>query len=81
MNLIDQGIFVREINLPMHIKGITVPNSDGTFDIYINTNLRDGLKQATLEHELRHIKLDHFYITTECIAIEEIAADCRIRTQ
>ena len=39
----------------------TLPNSDGTFDIYINQNLPEEWQEAALRHELNHIRMDHFY--------------------
>ena len=54
-------IFVRTIPLPEAIRAVTLPNDDGTFDIYVNGNLPDELQQKALDHELRHIRKDHFY--------------------
>ena len=53
--------FVRLIELPPSIEGCTVPNDDGSFDIYINMHLSEERRRSKLEHELRHIRLDHFY--------------------
>lgn len=54
-------IFVRMVALPETIPAVTIPNDDGTFDIYINAVLPELLQNRALEHELRHIHLDHFY--------------------
>ena len=75
MSLTDKGIYVREISLPLHIKGVTIPNEDGTFDVYINADLPDYCKCLALKHELKHINLDHFYKPCECVAAEELAAN------
>lgn len=75
MNLRDQGIFVRLIPLPRGVKGVTIPNCDNTFDVYINSNLSDQSKRKALDHELRHIKFDHFYKPYENIVIEEMTAN------
>lgn len=53
--------FVRYVALPISVRAVTLPNTDGTFDIYINQNLCEEAQQAALRHELRHIKLGHFY--------------------
>ena len=53
---------VRLVALPMSVEGVTVPNDDGSFDIYINSQLPEGRRQSVLEHELRHIRLEHFYL-------------------
>lgn len=55
------NIIVRLISLPVTVRAVTLPNDDGTFDIYINTNLPEELKQKALDHELGHIRKDHFY--------------------
>jgi hypothetical protein len=52
--------YVRLIPLPVKVEGVTLPNDDGSFDIYINSRLSPALQQATLEHELRHIRRGHF---------------------
>lgn len=53
--------FVRIVVLPPKIDGVTVPNDDGTFDIYINALLSEERQINRLEHEIRHISMDHFY--------------------
>ena len=54
-------IFVRLILLPDTVRAVTIPNDDGTFDIYINRCLPEELQNRALEHELEHIRRDHFY--------------------
>lgn len=53
--------FVHILKLPNAVHAVTLPNDDGTFDIYINSNLPEELQQRWLRHEIRHINLDHFY--------------------
>lgn len=55
------NIFIRLIPLPDTVRAVTIPNDDGTFDIYINQNLPDELRNRALNHELEHIRRDHFY--------------------
>ena len=54
-------IFVRMIALPEAVRAVTIPNNDGTFDIYINSCLPEELQNRALKHELEHIQQDHFY--------------------
>ena len=54
--------YVRLVSLPAKVEGVTLPNDDGSFDIYINSRLSPLRQQETLEHELRHIRHEHFYL-------------------
>jgi hypothetical protein len=53
---------VRLIPLPIKVEGVTLPNDDGSFDIYINSRLSPARQQETLAHEMRHIRHEHFYL-------------------
>lgn len=54
--------FIRRVEFPNRsVRAATFPNDDGTFDIYVNTLLSEPEQQRALEHELRHIRLGHFY--------------------
>lgn len=55
------NIFIRFVPLPEAVRAVTLPNDDCTFDIYVNANLPDELKQRAIDHELEHIQRDHFY--------------------
>ena len=54
--------FVRYVALPVKVEGVTIPNSDGTFDIYINSTFSEQQQKEILHHELCHIRNDHFYM-------------------
>ena len=54
--------YVRLVPLPVKVEGVTLPNEDGSFDVYINSRLSPARQQETLEHELRHIRQEHFYL-------------------
>lgn len=53
--------FVRLVELPRTVNGVTLPNDDGTFDIYLNSLLTEDEQKTALEHEIEHIIQDHFY--------------------
>lgn len=55
------NIFVRMIALPNTVQAVVLPNDDGTFDIYLNSNLPEAIQIKALEHELEHIRQDHLY--------------------
>lgn len=67
--------FVRLVPLPASIDGVTVPNDDGTFDIYLNANLCEAKQQDRLQHEIKHIVEDHFYQESKSVAQLEREAD------
>lgn len=73
MELIDRGIYVRLLNLPMAVKGVTTPNEDDTYNVFINENLSDMARRIVLDHELRHIYSDHFNSLVPLAQIEEDA--------
>ncbi len=60
--------FVRLISFPCTVHGVTVPNDDGTFDIYLNENLSEPMLRDRLKHEISHICEDHFYRETMAIS-------------
>ena len=55
------SIFIRIVPLPHCIRAVTIPNDDVTFDIYVNESLPDEWREKALQHELNHIRMDHFY--------------------
>lgn len=54
-------IFIRGIELPGSVRGVTVKNGDDDFIVFINTCLSPQVQTAATIHEIRHIKKDHFY--------------------
>jgi hypothetical protein len=70
-------IFVHELQLPMCIHATTIPDNNGDFTIILNSLLSPRVKKEALEHELVHIKMNHFYNDCLEIADEEMEAnDC-----
>lgn len=57
----SNSVFIRSIALPHSVRAVTLPNDDGTFDVYVNATLPEELQIAAIEHELNHIRKDHFY--------------------
>lgn len=67
--------YVRLVPLPATIDGVTLPNDDGTFDIYINATHSETHQQDSLQHEINHIMDDHFYQETRSVAALEAEAN------
>ena len=54
------SIFIRETKMPLTIRAFTVPDENGDYNIYINSDLSDEAKKSALEHEKRHIENNDF---------------------
>ena len=67
---------MRVVDLPAAVRGVTVPNDDGTFSVYINALYDVETQRQTLEHELEHLARDHFYAAAP-IAAQEAEASGR----
>ena len=72
--IIDDCAYIRSATFPRHIDAVTLPNADGTFDIYVNSVLSPQKQIAALKHELNHIERDHFY-KNDGIKLIEAEAD------
>ena len=55
-----ETIFIRGVQLPPTVKGVTVTDADGNYNVYINLLLSDEAKHIAVHHELIHIKKHHF---------------------
>ena len=67
--------FVRTVEFPRTVNGVTLPNDDGTFDIYLNAALTEDEQKTALEHEIEHIIQDHFYNDVKPLRQIEAEAD------
>jgi len=52
--------YIRLIDLPASVKGMTIQDEEGFFNIYINSKLNFEQQQQTIEHELCHIMRGDF---------------------
>jgi len=68
-------IFIHELRLPMTVHAATVPDSNGDYTIIVNSDLSTRAKRKAAEHELVHIKKEHFYQDCLDIADEENEAN------
>ncbi|MBE6778317.1 MAG: ImmA/IrrE family metallo-endopeptidase [Ruminococcaceae bacterium] len=74
MGLESDGIYVRFLSLPPGVNGATVTNSDGTLDIYINSQLGEEGRRRALEHELCHARGSHLWVARS-VAVDEWLAN------
>ena len=54
-------VIVRTIDMPTDIKGMTILDEDGNYNIYINDRLSYDMRLQVYEHELTHVgRSDHY---------------------
>ncbi|WP_458862332.1 hypothetical protein [Acidaminobacterium chupaoyuni] len=66
-------IFIRPLALPARVHAVTVTDENGDFNVYVNTQICSALQEDACVHELRHIRLQHFY-DHEPVIINELLA-------
>lgn len=52
--------YIRYVDLPSRTKGLTVEDSDGFYNIYINAKLSAYEQKEAISHELIHIERNDF---------------------
>jgi hypothetical protein len=70
--LYDCDVFVRLVPLPAGAQALVLPNDDLTYDVYVNSNICRAKQEKALDHELKHIKKDHF---RSCLPIWQIESE------
>lgn len=55
-----ETIYIRGVELPLTVKGITVTDADGNYNVYINLLLSEEARDRAVKHELVHIEKQHF---------------------
>lgn len=54
------NIFLRYAALPSTVRGLTVQDEAGDYNIYVNARLTYEANQQTLQHEIQHITSNDF---------------------
>lgn len=67
------SVIIRKINLPYGVNGITVLDSCGDYNIYINDKISYDQQVVAFRHEVEHIKQGHFYSNERLAQLEELA--------
>lgn len=62
MELLGNNICIRYIPLPFHCGGFTIMDDECFYNMYINSLSSLDRQRKTIEHELKHIKKDHFFL-------------------
>lgn len=66
-------IIVRIIDLPWSIKGVTVVDENGDYNLYLNSRYTYEAQLTAYHHESRHINRNHFYDDNP-VAVDEADA-------
>lgn len=61
---------IRLVNLPDRVRGFTVVDIDGLFNIYINQGLPYHAQVLAFHHEMQHIFRDDFFNRADIQAVE-----------
>jgi len=64
---------VRVIKLPTTIRGVTIPDPEGCYNVYINKNLSCEMQKEVLLHETAHIVNGDFCSNEPVSVLEERA--------
>lgn len=64
-------IIVRLVPLPPSVKGFTIPDENGDYNIYLNVSLDDAELCQAYDHEVEHIGHGHFYDDVKSVAVKE----------
>jgi len=54
------GVFIRYLPLPHTVKGLTVQDEEGNYNVYLNARLSYESHTETLQHEIKHILNNDF---------------------
>lgn len=65
-----EDIIVRVVPLPDKVRGATVLDENGDYNIYLNDNLSPTQRKRSYEHELFHILNNDFFSERSRTAIE-----------
>lgn len=54
-------LIVRYIDMPYGVKGVTVKDGEGDYNIYLNSRYSPDVRTTALRHEVEHIRRGDFY--------------------
>lgn len=66
-------VYIRGVELPAKVRGVTVLDENDDFNVYINTVLSPEVQKKAAQHELRHIRKNHFY-NSDPVIVNELEA-------
>lgn len=55
------AVIVRVIDLPFGVRGMTIKDEEGDYNIYLNGKYSSDIRADAFHHEVEHIIRNHFY--------------------
>lgn len=55
------SIIIRIVDMPLSLRGATVKDENGDYNMYLNARLSDEERGKAYRHEIEHIRQGHFY--------------------
>lgn len=71
------SMIIRKMSLPLSLKGVTILDENGDYNVYLNDRLSYDAQAEAFRHEVEHIKQGHFYTFEDIKTLEE-QAECAI---
>ena len=67
-------IIIRYVRLPASIRAYTLTDDNDDYNVYVNSALNSIQRQRAIDHEIRHIKGDHFFRDSDVATDEKEAS-------
>ena len=74
------AVIVRIIDLPLGVKGMTVKDEEGDYNIYLNARYSPDIQAIAFRHEVKHIQNGDFY-SEESVAEKERRVHAQERSE
>lgn len=55
-----ENVILRYISLPVTVRGLTIQDSEGNYNVYLNARLTYEANLNTFQHEIQHIEHGDF---------------------
>jgi len=73
-----ESIFIRTRKMPLSIKGVTILDDNGDYNVFVNDDLAEAQKKEAFLHEIKHIKRGDFYSEKPASELEASIDDAEI---
>ena len=70
------AVIIRLIDMPVVVRGVTLPDDEGDYNMFLNARLFAAMRADAYRHEVEHIRLGHFY-SPKSVAEKELEVQLR----